>query len=55
MLVAPLVAQVNVLLAPDAMLAGVAVNELIAGLLSLFTVIVAVDVIDPAALVAVSV
>lgn len=55
MLVAPLVAQLKVLLAPDAMLDGAAVNELIAGLPAVLTVTVAVDVIEPAAFVAVRV
>jgi len=55
MLVAPLVAQLNVLLEPEAMLVGLAVKELIVGLLGAVTVTVAVEVTDPAALVAVSV
>jgi hypothetical protein len=55
MLVAPVVAQLNVLLEPEAMLVGLAVKELIVGLLGAVTVTVAVEVTDPAALVAVSV
>jgi hypothetical protein len=54
--VAPLVAQLSVLLEPEVMLVGFAVNELIVGLPSAaVTVTVAVDVTDPAAFVAVSV
>jgi hypothetical protein len=56
MLVAPLVAQLNVLLNPALMLAGFAVNELIVGLLCVLpTVTVTVAVLDPTAFVAVSV
>jgi hypothetical protein len=55
MLVAPVVTQLNVLLEPEAMLVGLAVKELIVGLLGAVTVTVAVEVTDPAALVAVSV
>ncbi|MFZ0963990.1 MAG: hypothetical protein WAO35_24255 [Terriglobia bacterium] len=55
MLAAPVVAQASVLLEPEAMLVGLAVNELITGLLDVFTVTVSVDVLEPAALVAVSV
>jgi hypothetical protein len=57
MLVAPVVAQLSVLLEPEVMLAGLAVKELIVGLLGGFalTVTVAVDVAEPAALIAVSV
>jgi hypothetical protein len=55
MLVAPVVAQLNVLLAPDAMLVGLAEKDVIVGLLAVVIVIVAVDVTEPAALVAVSV
>jgi hypothetical protein len=44
-----------VLLEPEAMLVGLAVKELIVGLLGAVTVTVAVEVTDPAALVAVSV
>jgi hypothetical protein len=55
-LVAPLVAQLNALLDPDAMLVGFAANELIVGLLpATVTVTVAVAVTEPAAFVAVSV
>jgi hypothetical protein len=54
-LVAPLVAQLNVLLEPEVILVGLAVKELIPGLLGVFTVMVSVDVAEPAALVAVSV
>jgi hypothetical protein len=55
MLVAPVVAQLSVLLAPEAILAGLAPKDVIAGLLRAVTVTVAVDVTEPAALVAVSV
>ncbi|MGA2084783.1 MAG: hypothetical protein ABSG60_04615 [Terracidiphilus sp.] len=55
MLAAPLVAQLSVLLEPEAMLVGSAVNELIVGLFAALTVTVAVAVAEPAALVAVSV
>ena len=55
MLVAPVVTQLNVLLEPEAMLVGLAVKELIVGLHGAVTVTVAVEVTDPAALVAVSV
>ena len=54
-LVAPVVAQLSVLLEPELILVGLAVKELITGLLALFTVTVAVDVVEPARLVAVSV
>jgi hypothetical protein len=53
MMVAPVVAQVSLLLAPVSMLAGLAVNELIAG--GLVTVTVAAACAEPLALVAVSV
>lgn len=54
--VAPVVAQLNVLLEPEVIPVGFAVKELIVGLLlPAFTVMVNVDVADPAALVAVSV
>ena len=53
--VAPLVAQLNVLLEPELMLVGFAANELIVGLLVAVTVTVAVDVTEPVALVAVNV
>jgi hypothetical protein len=55
MLVAPDVDQLRVLLEPDVMLVGLAVNELIAGLLGVFTVTVNVDVDEPVELLAVSV
>jgi hypothetical protein len=55
MLVAPVVAQLSVLLWPEVMLAGLAVNELMVGLLGALTVTCSVDVIEPEALVAVSV
>jgi hypothetical protein len=54
-LVAPVVAQLSVLLEPAVMFVGLAVKELIVGLLAVFTVTVSVDVLEPAALVAVSV
>ena len=54
-LVAPVVAQLSVLLDPEVMLVGLAVKELITGLLAVFTVTVAVEVVEPAALVAVRV
>lgn len=55
-LVAPVLAQLSVLLPPAAMLAGLAVNALITGLLTAaVTVTVAVAVADPEALVAVNV
>jgi len=54
-LVAPVVAQLKVLLEPEVMLVGLAVKELIVGLLAPFTVMVSVDVVEPAVLVAVSV
>jgi len=57
--VAPLVAQSSMLLKPEPMLGGFAVNELIVGLLgglfAGFTVTVTVDVAAPAPFVAVSV
>jgi hypothetical protein len=56
-LVAPLVVQLNVLLEPEATLAGFAAKELIVGLLPEFVVTVtfAVAVVEPAEFVAVSV
>jgi hypothetical protein len=54
-LVAPVVAQLSVLLEPEVILAGLAEKESIVGLLGVFTVTVSVDVAGPAALVAVSV
>jgi hypothetical protein len=55
--VAPVVVQFKVLLLPDVMFEGVAANELIVGLLPVpeVTVTVAVEVTDPAELVAVNV
>ena len=56
MLVAPVTAQLSVLLAPELTLVGFAVKEPMAGLLAEgVTVTVAVDVVEPVALVAVSV
>ncbi|HLY40633.1 MAG TPA: hypothetical protein VKR52_05435 [Terracidiphilus sp.] len=55
MLVAPEVDQLSVLLAPEAMLVGLAVNELIGGRLGAATVTFTVAVTEPALLVAVSV
>jgi len=54
-LVAPVDTQLSVLLEPEVIPVGLAVKELIVGLLDAFTVTVAVDVIEPVALVAVSV
>jgi len=54
-LAAPAVVQLSVLLEPEVILVGLAVKELITGLLGVFTVMVSVDVAEPAALVAVSV
>ncbi len=53
--VAPAVVQLSVLLEPEVMLVGLAVNELMVGLLAVATVTVSVDVVEPAALVAVNV
>jgi hypothetical protein len=55
MLVAPVVCQLSVLLEPEVMLVELAVNDPIVGLLAAVTVTFAVDVVEPAALVAVSV
>jgi hypothetical protein len=55
MLVAPVVSQLSVLLEPEVMLVELAVNDPIVGLLAAVTVTFAVDVVEPAALVAVSV
>ena len=55
MLVAPVVSQLSVLLDPEVILVGLAVKELIVGLLGAVTVRVSVDVVEPVALVAVSV
>jgi hypothetical protein len=54
-LVAPVVAQLSVLLEPDVILVGLAEKESIVGLLDVFMVTVSVEVVEPAALVAVSV
>ena len=54
-LVAPVVAQLNVLLEPEVILEGLAAKELIIGLPDVPTVTVSVDVAEPAVLVAVSV
>jgi hypothetical protein len=54
-LVAPVVAQLSVLLEPETMLAEFAVNELMVGFVGVVTVTVSVDVVEPAALVAVNV
>jgi hypothetical protein len=54
-LLAPVVTQLSVLLEPEVIPVGLAVKELIAGLLVVFTVTVSVAVVEPAALVAVSV
>lgn len=53
--VAPLVDQLSVLLDPALIVVGLAVKELIAGLPSAPTVMVCVDVAEPAVSVAVSV
>ena len=54
-LVAPLVAQLKMLLAPEEMVEGLAVKEPIVGLPVIFTVTVNVEIAEPAGLVAVSV
>jgi hypothetical protein len=54
-LVAPVVAQFSMLLEPEVIPVGLAVKELITGLPAAFTVMVSVDVVEPAVLVAVSV
>ena len=54
-LVAPVVAQLSVLLEPEVMLVGLAVKELIFGLLVALTVMVSLDAVEPEVLVAVSV
>jgi hypothetical protein len=55
-LVAPVVAQLSVLLEPELMLEGLALNEVIVGLAdAAVTVTVAVEVAEPVALAAVSV
>jgi hypothetical protein len=53
--VAPDVTQLKMLLDPEFIVPGFAVNELIVGLPEAFTVTEAVEVVEPAALVAVSV
>ena len=54
-LLVPVVTQLSVLLEPEVIPVGLAVKELITGLLAEFTVTVSVDVAEPAALVAVRV
>ena len=54
-LVAPAAAQLNVLLEPEVIFVGLAVKELITGAPVVFTLTVRVDVVEPEALVAVSV
>jgi hypothetical protein len=54
-LVAPVVAQLRVLLESEPILSGDAVNEVIVGLLAGFTVTVTVEVVDPVELAAVKV
>jgi len=54
-LAAPAVVQLNVLLEPEVILVELAVNELIVGLPAVVTVTISVDVVEPAALVAVNV
>jgi hypothetical protein len=53
--VAPLVIQFRVLLDPEVILVGLAVNELIVGLPAAVTVTVTIDVFEPAAFFAVKV
>ncbi len=53
--VAPVVDQFSVLLAPEVMLAGLAANELMTGLIAEPTVTVSVASVEPLALVAVRV
>jgi flagellar biosynthesis protein FliR len=55
MLVAPVVDQLSVLLEPEVTVVGLAVKELMVGLLAAVTVTVSVDVVEPVALVAVRV
>ncbi len=55
LLVAPVVVQLNVLLEPEVILVAFAVNELMVGFAAVVTVTVSVDVVEPAALVAVKV
>ena len=54
-LVAPVVAQLSVLLEPTVILEGLAVKEPISGWPAGFTVTVSVEVVEPAGFVAVSV
>ncbi len=54
-LVAPIVAQLSMLLEPEEIVVGLAVKELIVGLPEILNVTVTVDVEEPLALVAVSV
>ena len=54
-LVASVVAQLNVLLEPEVIPVGLAVNELMVGWFSAVTVTVSAEVAEPAALVAVNV
>ena len=54
-LVAPVVAQLSMLLEPEEIVVGLAVKELIVGLPEILNVTVTVDVEEPLALVAVSV
>jgi hypothetical protein len=53
-LVAPVVAQLSVLLDPEGMLVGLALNEVTVGVPAALIVTVAVDVAEPDELVAVS-
>ena len=54
-LVAPVVAQLSMLLEPEEIVVGLAVKELIVGLPEILNVMFTVDVEEPLALVAVSV
>lgn len=54
-LVAPLVAQLNMLLEPEVIVEGLAVKEPIVGLPVVYTVTVNVEIAEPAGLVAVNV
>jgi len=54
-LVAPVVAKLSMLLEPEVTLAGLAVKDLITGLSTAFTARVSLDVVEPAALLAVRV
>ncbi|MGB7281756.1 MAG: hypothetical protein WBE13_05790 [Candidatus Acidiferrum sp.] len=55
MLVAPAVTQLRVLLVPELMLVGLAVNDVMVGLARVMMVSIALAVVAPALLVAVSV